>query len=402
MSRLILSILALSAAAVAQSPPTVRTVRVEPGDMVREVRLPATVLPYEEAVLISHVTGFVTEVGVRAGDWVTGSQVLLRIDVPLMAQDVARADASVIAAQARVAEEEAIVAARRAVLSRFRAAMIRSEAEQGLRRIQLERVRRLREGNAATDEEVDDAQGRMAIADGHLAEAQAAIEAAKADIRAADARVESANAELAVTRAGRERLQALARLAEIRSPFALALVVERLCDTGALVESNETPLLRVMDLERVRVHIDVDERDAVYIDHESRILLTPDAHGVPPHATTVTRFAGALDPATRTMGIEVDLDNADHAWRAGMFVHADLEVYRRPDVLSVPAQSLHIEDEHIYVFVVRAGRLERRAVQTGLDDGIQVEILSGLAAGDEVVVSGPEALAEGVEVETRE
>ena len=145
MSRLILSILALSTAAVAQSPPTVRTVRVEPVDMVREVRLPATVLPYEEAVLIPHVTGFVTEVDVRAGDWVTGSQVLLRIDVPLMSQDVARADASVIAAQARVAEEEAIVAARRAALSRFRAAMIRSEAEQGLRRIQLERVRRLRD-----------------------------------------------------------------------------------------------------------------------------------------------------------------------------------------------------------------------------------------------------------------
>ncbi len=177
--------------------------------------------------------------------------------------------------------------------------------------------------------------------------------------------------------------------------------MDRRIDRGAFIESMQTTLLHVMNVESVRVRLSVDERDAVFVRPGDLIRLVPDAKSIAPIDAKVTRIAGALDLATRRMDIEVDLPNTDHRLMAGMFINADLDVFRREGVLIVPARALRSDAGQPYLFVVQKGRLVKSLVELGVDDGLRIEILSGLQEGSLVVLSGAESLVEGTRVRTR-
>ncbi len=381
--------------------PILRTTLVARGDLAREVRLPATVEPWEEATLVAHVTGYVKEVLVREGALVSRGELLATIDVPLMSQELAQKEAAVLAARARAAEAETQIRARRSAVGVRRAGRDRARAEVDLRRIQLERLTRLQAEKAATQERIDDAQGALAIAEHGFAEEDASIAAAEADVAAAEAARESARAEQAVAETDLRRLQALAEYATIRCPYENAIVYDRLVDSGALVQADQTPLLHVMNIGRVRVRMSLDERDAPRVAAGSAVLLAPDARSLGTRRAEVTRVAKALDPSTRTMLVEVDLPNAEQELYPGMFLHADLEVFRRTGAVLVPAVALKKQGGETWVHLVEEGILKRRPVSLGVDDGIQCEVLSGLEEGAEVVLSGAESLVEGTKVRTR-
>lgn len=101
------------------------------------------------------------------------------------------------------------------------------------------------------------------------------------------------------------------------------------------------------------------------------------------------------------MRFEADLDNTDGLLRPGMFVHADVTVFRRPGALVLPARCVMADKDGVFVYAVREGRARRQSVRIGVDDGLVVEIEEGVSAGEEVVASGKEGLADGIEVATR-
>ncbi|MAB80225.1 MAG: hypothetical protein CMJ89_12805 [Planctomycetes bacterium] len=384
-----------------QEEPVVVTDRVQRADLVRQVRVPASVLPFEEAMLIAHVTGYAARVNVREGDWVNPEEVLVEIDVPLLEEDLDRLEAQVISAEAVLREATSMVVAQRSTVGIQQAALKRSVGEQDLRAVYLQRVERLHERSAATDEELDDARGSHVVAKARVGEVNAALLAAEASTEAAKAHSDSVHANLAVVKADLAKMKATKALASIRSPFERALVVDRRIDRGAFIESMQTTLLHVMNVESVRVRLSVDERDAVFVRPGDLIRLVPDAKSIAPIDAKVTRIAGALDLATRRMDIEVDLPNTDHRLMAGMFINADLDVFRRERVLIVPARALRSDAGQPYLFVVEKGRLVKSLVELGVDDGLRIEILSGLQEGSLVVLSGAESLVEGTRVRTR-
>jgi RND family efflux transporter MFP subunit len=112
----------------------------------------------------------------------------------------------------------------------------------------------------------------------------------------------------------------------------------------------------------------------------------------------VTRLAPTLDPETRTLRVEVSIDNAEGLLRPGMFVEVTMIAERREDVPVVPRDAVTERGGRKVVFVLEGQRVERREVVLGLGDDEIVEIKSGLEAGERIVVRGLETLTDGTRV----
>jgi len=378
--------------------PTVTTTTAKSTELERRVRMPASAMPFEQATLRAHVTGYVSAVHVRAGAWVSKGDVLATIEVPYMAEELASAEARIHAAEANTRAANGAVRSAQASQDRAVAGKSRGTAAVEWRTAQLARARILRAKDAITESDLENAVGALAIAEGRLSEAIAAVNAAAAEVGASEARVISATAKVHVAQADLRRVKAMGAFATIRCPYDKALVYDRMVDTGSLVEADMTALFEVMNVETIIVRVDVDERDAVFIDVGSEVILTPDARKIGERKATVTRIGSALDSSSRRMRIEIDVPNTDHAWRAGMFVHADLQIFKREGALVLPAECLRIEGGKPVVYQVSGGKLARKVVTTGVDDGLTVEITSGVSAGDVIVVAGPLSLKDGMAV----
>jgi RND family efflux transporter MFP subunit len=145
-------------------------------------------------------------------------------------------------------------------------------------------------------------------------------------------------------------------------------------------------VLTIAAINRMRVYIYVPERECGLVRRgqpaELRFEEFPGQvfHGV------VTRYASALDLATRTMMTEIDIDNPSHKLYPRMYAHVTLELVRHPNAIELPTRAVQdLGSDSPFVYVVRHGRLSERPVKTGFDDGTNVEITSGLT-GQELVV----------------
>ncbi|HZU95126.1 MAG TPA: efflux RND transporter periplasmic adaptor subunit, partial [Planctomycetota bacterium] len=183
--------------------------------------------------------------------------------------------------------------------------------------------------------------------------------------------------------------------ATIAAPFS-GTVTERLVHPGALVSAAErTPLFEVVDRSTLRGVVDVPEADAphVRVGKTSVRVVIPEVGARP---GVVSRAAAALDPKTRTLRIEVDLPN-DGALLPGMYGHATLVLERHEAALVLPRAAV-IGGA---VFVVADGKVAKRVVTVGLDDGKSVEILGGIEA-DVAVASRAVGLQDGAAVTATE
>jgi RND family efflux transporter MFP subunit len=109
----------------------------------------------------------------------------------------------------------------------------------------------------------------------------------------------------------------------------------------------------------------------------------------------VTRTAGALDPATRALLVEIDLPNPKHVLKPGMYVTATLSLEQHLNALALPPTAVLAADGGKSVFVVADGKARRVPVRTGLDDGVWLEVTSGLSGDEDIVVVGKDGLREG-------
>jgi RND family efflux transporter MFP subunit len=192
--------------------------------------------------------------------------------------------------------------------------------------------------------------------------------------------------------------------ATIEAPFD-GVVTARAIDPGDMVfqasspKGSAQPLLKVAKLDVMRVKTYVPERDAVWADIGDAAAISFDALPGQVFAGAVARLSGAIDPATRTMLVEIDLPNADGRILPGLYGQVRLTLERRDAALTLPANAVQFGDGGAFVFVVAAGDVARRAsVQTGLNVGGSVEIVAGLQGDERVVTGAPAGLADGAPV----
>jgi membrane fusion protein (multidrug efflux system) len=116
----------------------------------------------------------------------------------------------------------------------------------------------------------------------------------------------------------------------------------------------------------------------------------------------VTRFANALNESTKTMLAEIELPNPDGVLRPGMYAVVRLEVERKPDALLLPVTALLVEKAGTSVFTIVDGKAKKTPVQTGFNDGANVEIAGGINPSQPVIVIGKLALNDGQPVNATE
>lgn len=109
----------------------------------------------------------------------------------------------------------------------------------------------------------------------------------------------------------------------------------------------------------------------------------------------ITRLAGSLDPATRTLLAEIELANADHLLNPGMFMKVALMLESRPDALVVPSSAVIVEQDERAVFVVSEGKAQKRVVKAGIEGPDWTEIVEGLTGKEAVIVTGKENVSKG-------
>ncbi|PYQ16555.1 MAG: hypothetical protein DMF80_04525 [Acidobacteria bacterium] len=339
-----LAVLAVGAAAIFAAAPraagpapepiaSVMVTRPRSGSLERRLTLPGSVRAYQEATLYSKVGGYLKAIYVDRGDPVRRGQLLAEVEVPELVAELERVQAEV-----EVAETE-----------HRRLAEARDKAP-----------------DLVTPQAVDAAEGRRAVAGANL-----------------------------------KRIQTLLGYARLTAPFS-GIVTQRWVDVGAFVPAatsssaaKTSGVLILMDLGRVRIDAAVPESDVPSV--RKGLPVEVSAAELPGRSFpgSVTRIAYALDDATRTMAIEIEMPNADRALRPGMYVRVQLAVERKGKALLLPAQALVTEKEGSFVFAVVDGRARKVAVKTGHDDGVTVEVLAGLAPESTVVVSGKQGLADG-------
>jgi membrane fusion protein (multidrug efflux system) len=116
---------------------------------------------------------------------------------------------------------------------------------------------------------------------------------------------------------------------------------------------------------------------------------------------TVTRVVQALNRATRTMTVEIDLPNHDRLLKGGMFARVEVRVGTHPQAVQIPIDAVSRLEDAQYVHIVRDGKAQRVNVEIGARDGSMVEITNGLTGDEQVIVSGKDLVHEGTPIQAQ-
>jgi RND family efflux transporter MFP subunit len=397
----------------------VEVIKPKKGGLDRVTVQPGTVQSYESVQLFAEVSGYLKKQAVDIGDRVKKDQVLVELDVPELDKQVEKWEASLNHAKAhvrltraRVTAAQAEWEAAKAMIPQAQATLDSAVAMRKFRQKQLLRMEQLFRQQAVDERLVDEKEDQQDAALATERAGTASVVSARSQEAAAAAKVEQARADVAdaeaqvlVAQAELDRARVMVRFAAIHSPFD-GVITKRALFPGDFVrsakEGGQVPLLSVDRTDKVRVVVQVPDRDVPYTDPGDPATVEIDAlpgqefHGV------VSRTASSEDPQTRLMRVEIDLPNPDGKLRQGMYGRVSITLDQAPrDAVTVPSSCLvgKADKGEGAVYVVREGKAYLTPVRVGMDNGIQAEVLKGLAPDEEVVNNPPGGVGDGVEVD---
>ena len=206
-------------------------------------------------------------------------------------------------------------------------------------------------------------------------------------------------ATLAAALANVRRLEQLQSYEKVYAPFD-GVITARNVDVGALIDAGNTgqpaALFELAETDRLRIFANVPQDDASYVAPGTKAQLSLSQFPGRTFAGSVVRTSGAIDPRTRTLRVEVDLDNPDGTLLPGAFAQLSLALTHADPGLSLPANVLLFRPHGVQVAVVDAHDVvSLRTITLGRDFGTRVEIRSGLQGNERVVVNPSDAISAG-------
>jgi multidrug efflux pump subunit AcrA (membrane-fusion protein) len=367
-----------------------------PGHVV----LPATIRPWQTATLNARVSGYLRGWRVDLGARVEAGDLLAEIETPELDQELAQgiaqareAEAAVAQAQAERHEAEAAVQAGEAELGRARA-----EAE--LARTQLVRREKLLSMRVVPQEEFDTYQKQVATRNAEVTAAESELTRRRANLATRAAVIEARQATVNSSLANVDRLKELQSFQRIVAPFS-GVITRREAEVGMLVTAGKEPLFTIEDMSRVRVQVNVPQAYAVQtrVGAVATVNLPEAAHS---QTAVVTRVADSVDPTTRTMLAEIELENGEGHWQPGSYAQVGLATAAAEATWTIPTNTLQMRVEGPHVAVVDdANHVEVRPITLGRDLGNRIMVASGITGHERLIVNPGDDLASGAVVRTR-
>jgi len=344
---------------------TVATVTPLKQDLDIRLTYTADITPNQSVNLFSRVNGYIAKIYVDKGDLVKANQLLIEIDHSDYRHAVDQAKANLAAAKARVSQQDASV--RNTTLT-------------------LNRMQALIKDQFVSQQDLDNAQVAYDAA-------AAALDSLRAQVQQMEVALAQAETNLAYS--------------YIRAPFA-GYVAERNLDLGSYVSGTTAGtstisrgILTLHEIQTVRILIEVVEKDIPLIQAGQKVEVRAEAYPNRIFEGTVTRIVQALNRATRTMTIEVDLPNKDHVLKGGMFARVEVLVGAHRNAIQIPLDAVSRLEDSQYVYIVREEKARRVPVEIGVRDENRVEITKGLEGSEQVIVSGKDLVHDGSPVQTQ-
>ena len=340
------------------------------------------------SVLSSKVLGRIVSIPVREGDRVKAGQLLVEIDDREMKAQLQKSRAGLKETQYALDEMEKAI---RGGEAEKKAA----DARLALASSTLDRFKGLFERRSVSSQEFDEVQTKNTAAKADADQASERLQALLAKKNQSIARIDQAKADTA-------NAEAFLSHTRILSPID-GIVTTKPADLGQMAAPG-THLLSVEDESHYRLEALVEESRISRIHLGDTVSVSIDALGQKPMAAQVSEIVPALDPASRSTIIKIDLRAPDSSmlFRSGLFGKARFNTGAK-QVLAVPVQSVLERGQLTFVYVVDPAKIAHmRLIQTGKRYGDRVEILSGLSEGDQVVLEPLPAVKDGAAVEPGE
>jgi multidrug efflux pump subunit AcrA (membrane-fusion protein) len=376
---------------VSESLPRVTSamVRRAPADV--DIALPGSISALSEASIYARAAGYVRKRHVDIGDRVKEGQLLAEIEAPELDQQVAQARAAFSQAQQQLAQ--------------VRAALVQAQAQRDLAKVTSERYSGLIAKGAVSRQDADVQQASFKTAD-------ALVAAQESSVRASEENIHQAQANL-------DRILALQEYKNVRAPMA-GVITARNIEVGSLISAtgggqgasaNPTAasgasgneLFRVAQTRTVRILESVPQSTAVSILPGMSTEVSVLEFGNRKFAGKVVRSSNALDPASRTMLVEVQVNNADGKLIPGMYAEVRFRSHRPSPPFLIPGDAViaGAVGPRVAVLLDAADskpggkKVHLQAVQIGRDYGAQTEITGGLTGTEMVVVNPGDDVREG-------
>jgi RND family efflux transporter MFP subunit len=325
---------------------SVNVVHPTPGSRAGDLALPGNVQAFTDTPIYSRTNGYLKKWYFDIGSRVRKGQLLAEIETPEVDQQ----------------------------LDQSRAELERIQANAQLADVTSTRWQALLAKHAVSQQEADQAKSNFIAA-------QAAVDASRANVR---------------------RLEQLRSYERIVAPFD-GIITARNTDIGDLIDagsgsSNPRELFHLDAMNKLRVYVAVPEVDSDSIHDGDTATLTEDSNPGLNIPGTIVRNSDAIDFATRTLNVEVDVDNTKGLLRPGAYVFVHFHLPDSSRAVTVPSNTLLFRQEGLRVAVVRGDHVELAPVTIGQDFGNAVQITLGLTPADEVIVDPPDSLASGTVV----
>src|ERR1700760_3765716 len=313
--------------------PTVNVVEPSSAGLLQEIVLPGNTQAFNDTPIYARTSGYLKHWYVDIGAHVKQGQMLADIDTPEVDQQLEQA----------------------------RADLKNSQANEQLAQITAARWQNLLKTNSVSKQETD-----QAVSD--LSARQASVDSMTANVH---------------------RLEQLQSFEKVYAPFA-GVITARNTDIGALIHAGAggvpQELFHMAAVNRLRIYVAVPEVDGQAAQTGAKAKLTLDEFPGETFEGMIVRDSDSIDAATRTLNVEVDVNNAQGRIRTGAyaFVHLKLpqSVHASAQSLTIPANTLLFRSEGLRVGVVRNGRAELMPIKIGRDFGATVEVVAGLQPTD--------------------
>jgi RND family efflux transporter MFP subunit len=220
-----------------------------------------------------------------------------------------------------------------------------------------------------------------------------------ADEKAGDAAAKKAAADSAAANVA--RLRELESFKRVVAPFT-GVITARNTDIGALINAGQasgTDLFRIADTHKLRIYVQVPEAYASVTGPglQAELHFAEFPHKV--FAAKTVRTSNALDPSSRTLQVELELDNAKREVFPGSYAEVHFKLPASAESLRLPADTVLFRSAGLQVATVDAEkRVKLKSIVQGRDFGNTIEILSGLGADEAVIVNPPDSITDGVSV----
>jgi RND family efflux transporter MFP subunit len=347
-------------AALRAAIPVVRAEAVKVLDTPREIELPGSMQAFDSATLYARATGYISTRNVDIGRRVRAGDVLAVISAPDLDQQLAQA---------------------RAQLTQIQAQLAQAQSNMELAQVTNHRTSRLVHEGWTSAQQGD--ADRL-----NYAGSIAAVGVARANILAQQAQV--------------SRLEQLTSFERVVAPFD-GVITSRQVDVGSLVTADAnsgTPLFSIAHVSKLRVQLYVPQDDFFGLkDGQEADVTVPELPGRVFHGT-LARTASALQPDTRTVLAEVDVDNADGALTAGLYAVVHLKQPRAYPVMVVPSPAVLFDAGGLSAAVYDNGVARIRHLDVAADNGATVEVRAGLHPGDQIILNPPIGVTDGMRVTT--